>query len=108
MLGAAAASVQVSRSVSASVGTASVGAVLAARDTQTAAVLAGLVQDDGPRAPEGLSATKQLVARAEIAGAFRAGFLTIRCFTLTGRLFAWWLQVRRIQRGRLVEACRNA
>jgi non-ribosomal peptide synthetase component F len=98
-LGAAAASVQFSRSVGASFGTAFVGAVLfavlAARDTQTAAMFARLVQE-GPRALQVLPAAQQLVVRAEIADAFRAAFLTIGCFTTAGMLFAWWLPVRRI------------
>jgi EmrB/QacA subfamily drug resistance transporter len=98
-LGAAAASVQFSRSVGASFGTAFVGAVLfavlAVRDAQAATIFAGLVQE-GPRALDALSGTQQLVVRAEIADAFRAAFLAIGCFTTTGMLFAWWLPVRRI------------
>lgn len=98
-LGAAAASVQFSRSVGASFGTALVGAVLfavlAARDPQTAAMFARLVQE-GPRALQVLPAAQQLVVRAEIADAFRAAFLTIGCFTTMGMLFAWWIPVRRI------------
>jgi hypothetical protein len=98
-LGSAAASVQFSRSVGASIGTAFVGAVLfavlAARDTQTAATFAHLVQQ-GPRALDVLPAAQQLAVRGEIADAFRAAFLTIGCFTTVGMLFAWWLPVRRI------------
>lgn len=98
-LGAAAASVQFSRSVGASFGTAFVGAVLfavlAARDTQTAAMFANLVQQ-GPAALSVLPAPQQLVVKAEIADAFRAAFLTIGTFTTAGMLFAWWLPVRRI------------
>jgi len=98
-LGAAAASVQFSRSVGASFGTALVGAVLfavlAARDPQTAGLFSGLVQQ-GPRALEALSVAHRLVVREEIADAFRAAFLTIGCFTTAGMLFAWWLPVRRI------------
>jgi EmrB/QacA subfamily drug resistance transporter len=98
-LGSAAASVQFSRSVGASIGTAFVGAVLfavlAARDPQTAAMFARLVQE-GPRALQVLPAAQQLVVRAEIADAFRAAFLTIGLFTTTGMLFAWWIPLRRI------------
>ncbi|MDB5398970.1 MAG: hypothetical protein QOD93_1642 [Acetobacteraceae bacterium] len=98
-LGAAAASVQFSRSVGASFGTALVGAVLfavlAARDTQTATMFASLVQQ-GPRALDVLPAAQQIIVRGEIADAFRAAFLTIGCFTTTGMLFAWWMPVRRI------------
>ncbi|MDR3533788.1 MAG: MFS transporter [Rhodopila sp.] len=98
-LGAAAASVQFSRSVGASFGTALVGAVLfavlAAHDARTAAMFASLVQE-GPRALDVLPVAQQLAVRGEIADAFRAAFLTIGCFTTTGMLFAWWLPVRRI------------
>ena len=98
-LGAAAASVQFSRSVGASVGTALVGAVLfavlATRDAQTAAMFSRLVQQ-GPQALSVLPAAQRLVVRAEIADAFRAAFLTIGLFTTAGMLFAWWLPVRRI------------
>jgi EmrB/QacA subfamily drug resistance transporter len=98
-LGSAAASVQFSRAVGASIGTALVGAVLfavlTARDPQTAGLFAGLVQE-GPRALDALPAAQRLVVRGEIADAFRAAFLTIGCFTTTGMLFAWWLPVRRI------------
>jgi predicted MFS family arabinose efflux permease len=99
LLGSAAASVQFSRSVGASVGTALVGAVLfavlAARDPQTASMFAHLVEQ-GPGALRLLTVAQQVTVRAEIADAFRAAFLTIACFTMTGMLFAWWLPVRRI------------
>ncbi len=98
-LGSAAASVQFSRSVGASIGTALVGAVLFAvlvgRDPQIAGLFARLVQE-GPRALDGLPAARRVVVRGEIADAFRAAFLTIGCFTTMGMLFAWWLPVRRI------------
>jgi len=98
-LGAAAASVQFSRSVGASIGTALVGAVLfavlAARDRQTAELFVGLVQQ-GPRALDSLPDAQRLLLRGEIADAFRAAFLTIGCFTTAAMLFAWWLPVRRI------------
>jgi predicted MFS family arabinose efflux permease len=98
-LGAAAASVQFSRSVGASFGTALVGAVLfavlSARDSATAAMFARLVQQ-GPAALAALPVGQQAVVRGEIADAFRGAFLTIGCFTTGGMLFAWWLPVRRI------------
>ena len=98
-LGAAAASVQFSRSVGASFGTALVGAVLfavlAARDAETASMFAHLVQERAGRAG-GVALAQQVVVRGEIADAFRAAFLTIGCFTTLGMLFAWWLPVRRI------------
>jgi EmrB/QacA subfamily drug resistance transporter len=98
-LGAAAASVQFSRSVGAAFGAALVGAVLfamlAARDQATAASFAALVER-GPRVLAALPPVRQAVVRGEIADAFRAVFLTIACFTTGGLVLAWWLPVRRI------------
>ncbi|MDR3535309.1 MAG: MFS transporter [Acetobacteraceae bacterium] len=98
-LGAAAASVQFSRSVGAAFGTALVGAVLfallAAQDPQTAGLFAGLVEE-GPRVLAALPNAQRLLVQTEIADAFRGAFLTIACFTTGGMLFAWWLPVRRI------------
>jgi hypothetical protein len=52
--------------------------------------------EQGPGALRLLTVAQQVTVRAEIADAFRAAFLTIACFTMTGMLFAWWLPVRRI------------
>lgn len=97
--GAAAASIQFSRSVGASIGTALVGAVLfatlAAQDPQTAALFASLVRQ-GPTVMAGLSVLQQQAIQQEIATAFRAAFMTIGCFTTIAMLFAWWLPLRRI------------
>jgi EmrB/QacA subfamily drug resistance transporter len=98
-LGAAAASVQFSRSVGASIGTALVGAVLfavlASKDPQTARMFSGIVQL-GPQALAGLAEAQRVAITAQIAEAFRWAFLTIACFTASAMLFAWWLPVRRI------------
>jgi EmrB/QacA subfamily drug resistance transporter len=98
-LGAAAASVQFSRSVGAAFGTALVGAVLfallAVQDPQTASLFAGLVEQ-GPRVLAALPEARRLLVQSEIADAFRGAFLTISCFTACGMLFAWWQPVRRI------------
>ena len=98
-LGAAAASVQFSRSVGAAFGTALVGAVLfatlAARDPATAASFTALVEQ-GPRVLAALPAVRRALVQSEIADAFRAAFLTISVFTTGGLLLAWWLPVRRI------------
>ena len=98
-LGAAAASVQLSRSVGAAMGTALVGAVLfaslAAMDADTAALFARLVQI-GPSALRGLPAMRTDIVQHEIAAAFRAAFLTIACFAATGSALAWSVPVRRI------------
>jgi EmrB/QacA subfamily drug resistance transporter len=98
-LGAAAASVQFSRSVGAAFGAALVGtvlfAMLAARDTETARMFAQLAQR-GPAVLAALDDARRTVVRSEIADAFRAAFATIGVFTTTGMLLAWWLPVRRI------------
>jgi hypothetical protein len=98
-LGAAAASIQFSRSVGAVFGTALVGAVLfallAAQDPHTASGFADLVER-GPQALEALTTTQRGMVETEIANAFRGAFLTIACFTTSGMLLAWWLPVRRI------------
>jgi EmrB/QacA subfamily drug resistance transporter len=98
-LGAAAASVQFSRSVGAAFGTALVGAVLfatlAARDPATAATFTALVEQ-GPRVLAALPEARRALMEGEIADAFRAAFLTIAAFTTGGLLLAWWLPVRRI------------
>jgi MFS family permease len=92
-LGAAAASVQFSRSVGAVFGTALVGAVLfallAAQDPHTAAIFADLVER-GPSALAGLAAGQRAVVQAEIADAFRGAFLTVSAFTTSAMLLAWW------------------
>ena len=98
-LGAAAASVQFSRSVGAAFGTALVGAVLfatlAARNSATATSFTALVEQ-GPRVLAALPEVRRVVVQSEIADAFRAAFLTIAGFTTSGLLLAWWLPVRRI------------
>ncbi|HTW68845.1 MAG TPA: MFS transporter [Acetobacteraceae bacterium] len=98
-LGAAAASVQFSRSIGAAFGTALVGAVLfaalAARDPATAASFTALAEQ-GPRVLAALPAARRAVVQGEIADAFRAAFLTISTFTAGGMAMAWWLPVRRI------------
>jgi EmrB/QacA subfamily drug resistance transporter len=98
-LGAAAASVQFSRSIGAAFGTALAGAVLfamlAARDPATAASFTALVEQ-GPSVLTALPEARQMVVRGEIADAFRAVFFTVACFTSGGLLLAWWLPVRRI------------
>jgi EmrB/QacA subfamily drug resistance transporter len=98
-LGAAAASVQFSRSVGAAFGTALVGAVLfatlAARDPATATSFTALVEQ-GPRVLAALPEVRRVLVQSEIADAFRAAFLTIAMFTTSGLLLAWWLPVRRI------------
>ena len=98
-LGAASASVQFTRSIGAALGTATVGAVLfavlSARDPAVAAAFAEVVER-GPGVLEGMSAAARAGLAVEIAGAFRAAFLTIAVFSTIALLLAWSLPVRRI------------
>ncbi|MFI4997316.1 MAG: MFS transporter, partial [Hyphomicrobiales bacterium] len=99
MLGAAAGSVQFSRSVGASIGTAIVGAVLflslAATDKQAAALLGSMIER-GPENLGRLDAARQIVVELEIARAFRAAFLTVALFLAGALALAWLNPARRI------------
>jgi EmrB/QacA subfamily drug resistance transporter len=98
-LGAAAASVQFSRSIGAAIGTALVGAVLfaalAATDVDTARLFGSIVER-GPEALAGLPAARIAEVQGQIASAFRAAFLTIALFAACGAAMAWSIPVRRI------------
>jgi EmrB/QacA subfamily drug resistance transporter len=98
-LGAAAASVQFSRSVGGAFGTAIVGAVLfavlSATDRGTATLFADMVER-GPVAMQALDAAHRAIVSAEIRDAFRSAFLTIAGFCLLGLTMAWTIPVRRI------------
>ena len=98
-LGAAAASVQFSRSVGAAFGTAIVGAVLfavlSATDRGTALLFAEMVER-GPVAMAGLDAAQRAAASAQIGDAFRSAFLAIAGFTGLGLVMAWTIPVRRM------------
>jgi len=100
MLGAAAASVQFSRSVGAAFGTAIVMAVLfatlAATDQETARLFATTIQRGGD-VLAGLPASRQLAVKAEISQAFRAAFFTIAGFTAIGLMLAWSSPAQRLE-----------
>jgi EmrB/QacA subfamily drug resistance transporter len=99
MLGAAAASVQFSRSVGAAFGTATVAAVLfsvlMATDPEAARLFGSMVEG-GTGAIAVLEPARRAVVAAEIANAFRAAFLTVAFFTTMGFLFAVTIPLRRI------------
>jgi EmrB/QacA subfamily drug resistance transporter len=96
-LGSAVGSVQLSRSVGASAGTALVGTVLFASislgDPETARVFAQLVED---RHGSMTAIAGQATVYADIARAFRAAFLTIAAFAATGAVLAWSIPMRRL------------
>jgi EmrB/QacA subfamily drug resistance transporter len=98
-LGTAAASVQLSRSIGASVGTALVGTVLFASlalgQPETPGLFGALLQG-GPDALATLPPARQAVIRGEIAGAFRTAFLTIAAFAAAGTILAWSIPSRRL------------
>ena len=98
-LGSAAASVQLSRSIGAAVGTALVGSVLfaalALSGPGASEGFAALLQQ-GPQAIATLPAARQAAIHAEIAGAFRAAFLTIAAFAVAGSALAWSIPARRL------------
>jgi EmrB/QacA subfamily drug resistance transporter len=99
MLGAGAASVQYSRSVGAAFGTATVAAVLftvlSMMDPQTAAMFRSLVEQ-GAGAIAGVEPGRRAIMQADIAAAFRAGFLTIAGFAALGLICALSIPTKRI------------
>ena len=96
-LGSAVGSVQLSRSVGASAGTALVGTVLFASislaDPETGRVFAQLVED---RQGSVTAIAGQAGVYADIARAFRAALLTIAAFAATGAVLAWSIPTRRL------------
>ncbi|MBV8851576.1 MAG: MFS transporter [Methylobacteriaceae bacterium] len=90
-LGAAAASVQLSRSVGASFGTALIGMILfvtlAIIDPDGARVFITMIEQ-GASALDALPAARHAIVQADIAYAFRAAFLTIAAFTAGAGLLA--------------------
>ncbi len=98
-LGAAAASVQLSRSLGAAAGTALIGAVLFAAlalgDPQTASLFGRIIARSAP--VEGaLSPLQHGTAGTEIALAFRASFSMIAAFAAIGAVLAWTIPARRL------------
>ena len=90
-LGAAAASVQLSRSVGASFGTALIGMVLFVTleivDPHGAQVFITMIEQ-GASALDSLPGDQRAIMQADIAQAFRAAFLTIAAFTAGAGLLA--------------------
>jgi len=90
-LGAAAASVQLSRSVGASFGTALIGMILfvtlAIMDPDGAHVFITMIEQ-GASALDALPTGRHAIVQTEIAQAFRAAFLTIAAFTAGAGLLA--------------------
>lgn len=99
MLGAAAASVQLSRSLGAALGTALVAAVLfatlRAADHEAAGLLGSVLQN-GPGVLDSLSAARRLIVETQFASAFRSAFLVAAAFAALGCVLTWTIPLRRI------------
>jgi MFS family permease len=98
-LGAAAASVQLSRSLGSAFGAATAGAVLfgllSAMDPHTADLFSEMVRH-GPGVLNNLDSAQQVLVQSEIATAFRGVFLTVACFSCAIVACAATLNVRRL------------
>jgi len=98
-LGAAAASVQLSRSLGSAFGAAAAGAVLfgllSLIDSGAAELFIDMVRR-GPQVLAALPAEYQVLVQGEIASAFRGVFLLVACFSCTIVAMAWTLPVRRL------------
>ncbi len=98
-LGAAAASVQLSRSLGSAFGAAAAGAVLfgllSAMDPETAGMFLDMVRR-GPAVLAALPADRQALVQGEIGDAFRGVFLLVACFSCTIVAMAATLPVRRL------------
>ncbi len=99
MMGAAAGSVQFSRSIGAALGTSIVSATLfiaLAHANPDTAALFGRMIEDGPSAMSGLSAARLTAVQAEVSDAFRSAFAAICFFAVLATCLAWSIPLRRI------------
>ena len=98
MLGAAAGSVQLSRSVGASFGAALFGAILfatiSATDPAAARAFVSILQ--GGTGLAGMDEARKAILLGEIAGGFGAAFLLLAFFSLCGAALAWINPARRV------------
>jgi hypothetical protein len=98
MLGAAAASVQLSRSIGSATGvTIVVGALFAilGRDGTTAAVFADMVRH-GPAALAALPDAVRVTTAGRINAGFSVAFVAVAAFAVMNALLAWTLPLRRL------------
>jgi MFS family permease len=99
MLGVAAASVQLSRSIGATLGTALVGAVIfvaLGMINESALQVFEKIMRQGPEALAELPLPEQVLLRTAFSDAFSIAFLVIAIFTGAGALLAWSIPARRI------------
>jgi hypothetical protein len=98
-LGAATATVLLSRAVGAAFGTALFATVLfvvLALGSGEAGELFRALVERGPPALESVTAGRRGVLTGEIAQAFRAAFVLVACFSAVGALLAWTVPDRRV------------
>jgi MFS family permease len=98
-LGAATATVLLSRAVGAAFGTALFATVLfvvLALGSGEAGELFRALVERGPPALESIAAGRRSVLTGEIAQAFRAAFVLVACFSAAGALLAWTVPDRRV------------
>ena len=98
MLGAAAASVQLSRSIGSAAGvtiTLSVLFAVLGRDAATASIFADMVQH-GPAALADLSPAARSATAERIADGFSVAFMVVAAFAVMNALLAWTLPLRRM------------
>jgi hypothetical protein len=99
LIGRAAASVQLSRSIGAAGGTAFVGAVLFATLAMSHPDAAGLFGDllrKGGEAGRQLGVEKLALLQGDLGSAFRIAFLSIAAFAGLGAALAWSIPKRRL------------
>ena len=99
MIGAAAGSVQFSRSIGAALGTSVVSAVLfvaLVHADPDAARQFGQMVEMGPRVAANLAPARMGVIRLEVADAFRAAFLAVCGFAAVAAGLAWTIPLRRL------------
>ena len=98
MLGAAAGSVQLTRSLGSALGVSVVGmvlfATLASQDSHAATVFADMVEQ-GKSAMDQLPPAAQIAMQSQIVSGFRAAFFTISTFSASISLLAWTMPLRR-------------
>jgi EmrB/QacA subfamily drug resistance transporter len=98
MVGTAAGSVQLTRSLGSALGVSVVGmvlfATLASRDSHAATVFADMVEQ-GKSAMDQLPAAAQAAMQSQIVLGFRAAFFTISTFSASISLLAWTMPLRR-------------
>jgi hypothetical protein len=99
MLGAAAASVQLARSLGSALGTAAAAMALFVTLSVSGgdgATLLGSVLQEGPAVLDALEPARRSMVKSDFAQAFRAAFLVTAAFAPIAGILAWTIPLRRI------------